>query len=172
MTPQGIADKLTERFGGKVLEVKADALNPWVRVEAPSVAEIARYLRDDPALAFDSLMCLSGLDWPKTGTQEVVYHLYSFPHRHRIVLKAQVPREAPRLPSVEAVWPAANWHEREAFDLLGIVFEGHSDLRRILLPEDWEGHPLRKDYTIPETYHGLRIMNLPGSTAGLAPEKK
>jgi len=77
--------------------------------------------------------------------------------RHAIGMKAFLPRETPSLPTVDDVWPAANFHEREAFDLFGIVFEGSKDLRRILLPEDWEGHPLRKDYKYPDFYHGIKV---------------
>jgi NADH-quinone oxidoreductase subunit C len=76
---------------------------------------------------------------------------------HKIVLKVDVPADHPRCRSVEAVWKTANWHEREAFDLYGIVFEGHPDLRRILLPDDWEGYPLRKDYQVPEYYNGMKV---------------
>lgn len=172
MKPQDISEKLREKFGAKILEVKDGVLDPWIRIDSGAIADIARFLRDEPVLAFGSLMCLSGVDWPAKGKLEVVYHIYSLTHRHRIVLKVEVPREIPRVPSVAGIWPTANWHEREAFDLLGIVFEGHDDLRRILLPEDWEGHPLRKDYKVQENYHGVRVMNPPGSVAGLPPEEK
>lgn len=159
MSPQEIHDRLKNRFGDKVIEFKADALNPWIRIAPGAVADAALFLRDDPSLAFTSLMSLTGIDWPAKGVCEVVYHLSSMTHHHRIVIKTEVLRDVPRLPSVERVWPTANWHEREAYDLVGIVFEGHSDLTRILLPEDWEGHPLRKDYKIQESYHGIRVMN-------------
>jgi NADH-quinone oxidoreductase subunit C len=87
----------------------------------------------------------------------VAYHLHSLKHRHAIGMKVFLPRETPSLPTVDAVWPAANFQEREVFDLFGIAFEGSKDLRRILLPEDWEGHPLRKDYKYPDFYHGIKI---------------
>ncbi len=86
---------------------------------------------------------------------EVVYHLFSYRHRHAVVVKAAASRDAPTLPTVSTVWRAAIWQEREIFDLLGVVFTGHPDLRRILLPEDWVGHPLRKDYVEPTEYHGI-----------------
>jgi NADH-quinone oxidoreductase subunit C len=87
----------------------------------------------------------------------VVYHLASVVHNHKIVLKAICTKENPHVQSVADVWGTANWHEREAFDLIGIVFDGHPDLRRILLPYDWEGHPLRKDYKVPEFYNGMKV---------------
>jgi NADH-quinone oxidoreductase subunit C len=85
----------------------------------------------------------------------VVYHVYSYEKKHRIVLKCFLDRADPVLPTVQEVWRAANWQERECFDLLGVLFDGHPDLRRLLLPDDWEGHPLRKDYTEPDHYHGI-----------------
>lgn len=88
---------------------------------------------------------------------EVVYHLYSIPFNKALAVKIIVPRDHPEVPSVAHIWRTANWHEREAFDLLGIHFAGHPDLRRILLPADWEGHPLRKDYQEQSTYRGISV---------------
>ncbi|MGH9334400.1 MAG: NADH-quinone oxidoreductase subunit C, partial [Vicinamibacteria bacterium] len=87
----------------------------------------------------------------------IVYHLTSLKHRHWIVLKVHLPREGARTPSLETIWPTANWHEREANDLFGVVFEGHSDPRRIFLPDDWPGHPLLKDWVWPEEWHGIPV---------------
>jgi len=87
----------------------------------------------------------------------LVYNLFSMKHRHKIALRVDLPRDNPRVPSVESVWRTADWHEREAYDLFGIHFEGHPDLRRILCPDDWEGYPLRKDYVVQEYYHGIRV---------------
>ena len=87
----------------------------------------------------------------------VVYHLYSYVHHHKLVVKVVVPKSNPVVKTVSDVWAAAEWHEREAYDLVGMTFEGHPDLRRILLPEDWEGHPLRKDYKVPEFYKGMKV---------------
>ena len=89
---------------------------------------------------------------------EVVYHLFSYKHRHGAVLKVKLPRENPSIETVESVWKSANWMEREIFDLLGVTFEGHSDMRRILMPEDWIGHPLRKDFVEPAEYHGISTV--------------
>jgi len=151
-----IFELLQGKFGDAVAELQSEAVRPpFVVVSAASLPEIARFLRDDPAMKFDSLMCLSGVDCKDRFA--VAYHLHSLAHRHYIGLKVFLPRESPSLPSVDDVWPAANFMERETFDLFGIVFEGSKDLRRILLPEDWEGHPLRKDYKYPESYHGVKL---------------
>jgi NADH-quinone oxidoreductase subunit C len=147
-----IYEKLAGEFPGKVTYV-----DPVLVVEAASIAEMGTWLRDAPELAFDTLHCLSGVDYPAEERIEVVYHLFSLKHRHWLVLKVDLPRANAKLPTVENVWKTANWHEREAFDLLGIVFEGHSDPRRILLPEDWPGHPLRKDWEWPDQWHGIPV---------------
>lgn len=112
-------------------------------------------LRDDPELRFDFLQNLTAVDWPKRQLIQVVYHLFSYAHRHEICVRVDLPRAAPHLPSVVSLWPTANWHEREQFDLLGVVFEGHPDLRRLLMPDDWVGHPMRKDFREPKTYRGM-----------------
>jgi NADH-quinone oxidoreductase subunit C len=154
--PKDIFDALKARFGDAVVEFQGEGFRPaFVVVSPKSVLDVARFLRDDPALAFDSLMCLSGVDYKDRFA--VAYHLHSLRAKHLIGIKVFVPKETPSLPSVDAVWPAANFMEREAFDLYGIVFEGSKDLRRILLPEDWPGHPLRKDYKYPDFYHGIKV---------------
>jgi NADH-quinone oxidoreductase subunit C len=86
---------------------------------------------------------------------ELVYHLFSYVHRHAICVKVDLPRATPRAPTVVPVWPTANWLEREQYDLLGVVFEGHPDLRRLLMPDDWVGHPMRKDFHEPKSYRGM-----------------
>jgi NADH-quinone oxidoreductase subunit C len=145
-----------------VVEAAHALLQPCLTLAPAALAQACAFLRDDPRLYFDYLSCLSGIDLgPQDGRMGVVYHLMSIPHGHRIVLKAFVPRdlaEGPSLPSVAGVWHSAEWHEREAYDLFGLRFAGHPDLRRILMPEDWEGHPLRKDYVNPATYHGIKTQ--------------
>lgn len=154
MTPQEIFDRLKEKFGNRVLDL-TENVDPFIRVSADAIAEIGLYLRDDEAMGFESLMCLSGVDYPEHLS--LVYHLFSTAHRHKITLKTDLGREDPSLPTVEGVWRVANWHERETYDMFGIVFEGHRDLRRILCPDDWEGWPLRKDYEVQEYYRGIRV---------------
>jgi len=111
--------------------------------------------RTDAALRFDCLSNLTGVDYPKESHIQVVYHLFSYALRHSFVLKVNASRDDPRVATVSSVWSTADWQEREAFDLLGVHFEGHPDLRRILMPEDWPGHPLRKDFVEPQEYHGI-----------------
>jgi NADH-quinone oxidoreductase subunit C len=112
------------------------------------LVETARFCKLDPRLDFKMLHCLSGVDYGDHLTS--VVHLFSLTHKHWLVLKAECPKDDPSIPSVANVWRTADWHEREAFDLLGILYEGHPNLKRILLSEDWEGHPLRKDYVMPD----------------------
>jgi NADH-quinone oxidoreductase subunit C len=160
-TAAEIVQILQEKFPGKVIRAEMNVIDPYLVVEADSIAAICLFLRDDSRLNFESLMCLSGVDYKglkgESERLEVVYHLFSMEHRHNIVLKVQLPRENPALPTVEEIWAIANWHEREAYDMFGIRFEGHSDLRRILCPDDWVGFPLRKDYEQPETYRDMPV---------------
>lgn len=118
---------------------------PTVFVEGEELLEVVSFLKEKPELSFDFLRCLSAVDC--LSHMEVVYHLFSYTHQHGLVLKVRLDREAPRVPSVTAIWKTADWHEREAYDLFGIIFVGHPNLRRILLVDDFEGFPMRKDYT-------------------------
>ncbi len=157
MTSQEILESLRARFGDAVLDAKPDAVpDPWVKIAPGKMKDVCLYLRDDAAMLFDVLMCLSGMDY-RGGKLGVVYHVDSTSKHHRIVLKTEVTIESPHVASVESVWRTANWHEREAFDMVGVVFDGHPDLRRILMPDDWQGFPLRKDYQVPEFYNGMKV---------------
>jgi NADH-quinone oxidoreductase subunit C len=145
-----IAEKIKELFPEEVLAVSEFRGQVAVTLRKNRLRDIARFLHDDPGLYFDYLIDLCGVDYlgKKEKRFEVVYQLYSIKHRRALRLKAEVSEEDPTIDSVTSVWIGANWHEREAFDLYGIRFNGHPDLRRILMPEDWEGHPLRKDYPL------------------------
>jgi NADH-quinone oxidoreductase subunit C len=136
--------------------VEEKSSDPIIIVAAEKIDEVCFHLRDDEEFQFDFLNCISSLDNPDK-TLSAVYNLFSFPKRHKVTLKVTVPREKPDVKSVCGVWLAANWHEREAYDIIGINFVGHPDLRRILLPYDWEGHPLRKDYEVQEFYQGMKV---------------
>jgi len=155
MDAADIHRRLRERLGNLVSAELKVASWSLCDVKPQSVAEVCRFLRDEPELAFDCLSNLSAVDRKGEDTIEVYYHLFSYKHRHRIALRAATPRPDPVLPTVSHIWPIANWLEREAFDLLGVRFAGHPDLRRLLMPEDWVGHPLRKDFVEPEEYHGI-----------------
>jgi NADH-quinone oxidoreductase subunit C len=164
--PDQVEQRLRERFPDV----------PFLRQEGPAVrdhtlfvpaerlVEVCTFLRDDPALAFAMLSWLGGVDLlPREPRFEVVYHLLSIAHNARVALKVQVHEASPRVPTVTGVWPTANWHERETFDFYGILFDGHPDLTRILLPDDWEGWPLRKDS--PLGYQEVAFThNTPGRT--------
>jgi NADH-quinone oxidoreductase subunit C len=145
---------LQSRFGDAIGALEGGR-EPAIRLAPAAIVAVCEHLKTDPGLGFDCLSNQSGVDYPKRNEIEVVYHLASYRLRHACVLKVGVPRDNPAMPTVSRVWSTAIWQEREIFDLLGIVFDGHPDLRRILLPEDWVGHPLRKDFVEPTEYHGI-----------------
>ena len=156
MTPQQIAQSLRDAFGDKITAAFPDDKHPRVHLDAAHWRDVAAFLRNDPALDFDWLANLSGVDYVADNQFCVVYDLYSFDHRHTFAVKVYTPRsDDARFPSVADLWPAADWHEREAYDMFGFTFDGHPDLRRILMADDWEGFPLRKDYVFPREYHGI-----------------
>ncbi len=144
-----VLQRLREQFGPALLEVKIWRNETTILLAPSDLPRVCRFLRDDPGLAFDLLLDVTGVDrlrLPESSPRfEVVYHVYSLQHRRRLRLKVRV-EDGQALPTVTGIWPTANWHEREVYDLFGVPFDGHPDLRRILMPEDWEGHPLRKDY--------------------------
>jgi NADH-quinone oxidoreductase subunit C len=174
MTSADIAALLEQKSPTGIKSKNLEAIDPFVVVEPNELLTVCRFLKEDSRLQFDLLNCISGVDYlepdpkkaPKAGFDphlEVVYHLSSFRHRHRFVLKLILPRwkdgkagEIPEVPSVTSLWHAADWHEREVYDLSGVWFTGHPNLTRILLADDWVGYPLRKDYEYPLEYHGIR----------------
>jgi NADH-quinone oxidoreductase subunit C len=159
-----IAQLLSDKFGSDViLERQTGNLQPALVIRPDMIVPICEELRDNKATWFDFLSCLTGIDHGLEDHKfSVVYHLASIPHQHQLVLKVVIEHDRnlevlPSFKSVSDVWKTAEWHEREAFDLVGIDFEGHPDQRRILLPDDWEGYPLRKDYQAAEEYKGIKI---------------
>ncbi len=156
MEPLTIYERVKARFGDRILEVADKKPDPFMVVDPAAIVEVCQSMRDDPELGFDCLSNESGVDYK--DRIEVVYHLFSYRHRHDAVLKVKLPRDNPSVATLEELWKSANWMEREIFDLLGVNFDGHSDLRRILMPEDWPGYPLRKDFVEPLEYHGISTV--------------
>jgi NADH-quinone oxidoreductase subunit C len=161
MEAQQIFARVEQQFPGKVHDFKGEVAEPWFKVDGAAIVEVCRFLRDDEALKFEVLSDLTALDWPKEEKIQVVYHLYSYSYKQQIVLKVDLPRDNPKLATLEGVWKVANWFEREVYDLFGVIFENHTDLRRIMLPEDWAGFPLRKDYVEQEEYDGISTQRAP-----------
>lgn len=144
----GAVEKLQERFGDEILETHDFRGDETVAVKPGRIAEILRFLRDEPGLELDFLTDLCGVHYPERAYRfEVVYHLYSFPHNRRLRVKARI-TQGNSIGTVTGVFGGANWLERETWDMVGIQFEGHPDLRRILMPDDFEGHPLRRDFPL------------------------
>jgi NADH-quinone oxidoreductase subunit C len=155
MLHEEICTQLQAQFGeavGALSETKGDR---FIVVKGQRIVDVCRFLKTTTGLEFDYCQDITAVDWPTRKIIEVVYHLYSLVHRHGLVLKAETDREKPTIATVEGVWKAATWLEREIYDLFGVNFEGHSDLRRILMPDDWVGFPLRKDYQEAGGYHGI-----------------
>ncbi len=149
MEPLEIVARVKDKFFSEVVTVSEFRDQVSVSVKRERLLDICRFLHDDPETHMDYLADLCGIDYPDRKFRfEVVYNLFSMKHRHRLLIKALIPEDDPTVESVVPVWNGANWHEREACDMYGIVFNGHPDLRRILMPEDWEGYPLRKDYPL------------------------
>jgi NADH-quinone oxidoreductase subunit C len=147
-----LREQVKRKFGDAVLSTHADFGDQTVLLRKESALEVMRWLRDDPSMLFNFMMDLTAVDYlgKKPGDQrfEVVYHLYSLKHNHRIRVKAPVEEDDPTIDSVVSIWKGADWFEREAWDLYGIIFKGHPNLKRILLYEEFVGHPLRKEYPI------------------------
>jgi NADH-quinone oxidoreductase subunit C len=163
-TPQEIAELLKSQCPGAVVAESLDGRHPSVTIAAEAWPKAARFLRDDSRTALNSLRLISALDLHPEPFIEVVYELIAMKPASgaavwqsggEFAVRIRAPRDGGSIPTVSDVWPTADWHEREAFDLLGVGFEGHPDLRRILCPDDWIGHPLRKDYVMPTEYNGI-----------------
>jgi NADH-quinone oxidoreductase subunit C len=138
--------RVLDRFGSAVLDASEYRGDLAFRLRPEALREVAAFLRDDPDLQYILLASVTGVDYlGREPRFEVVYHLRSFVNTHLVVLKVGADEEQPHVPSLVPLWPTANYQEREAFDMFGIIFDGHPDLQRILMPEDWDGYPQRKD---------------------------
>lgn len=144
-----IAEAVQKKFGTEILSVEVFRGETTIFINPESLESVCKFLRDDAATKFDLLAALTATDfWPDEPRFHLVYELISLKDNLILGLRVPVPGDSPTVSTLEKIYPNANWHEREVYDLFGITFEGHSDLRRILMPHDWEGHPLRKDYPL------------------------
>lgn len=167
MDSSAIHKLVHSEFGAAVGPLDKESHQNSIEVDPDRIDEVCGFLKTHDDLDFDGLLNLTGVDAPHRGKIQVVYELTSFSKGHDLVLKVDCDREAPKAKTVCRVWRAGNWLEREVYDLLGVDFDGHPDQRRILLPDDWVGHPLRKDYVEAPDYHGIStvresVLNLPG----------
>ncbi len=152
-----IYNLLKESFDSGIIDLKTDLpLEGYIVIDADKINAVSYFLRDEESLQFDNLSCLSSVDYDK-DTMAIVYHLYSYALDQKLKVKVFIPKSNPVVKTVSDIWATADWHEREAYDMMGVIFEGHPDLRRILCPDDWDGHPLRKDYKVQEFYQGMKV---------------
>ena len=158
MDAQAIFDALHEKFGESIYgftPAEDGVKDAFCMVKADDLPDVCQHLKSDPQLKFDFLQCLTAVDYPREEKLHSVYHVYSYPLRHSFVLKVELPREKPLCPSVYGVWKTADWHEREQYDLFGVQYTNHPELRRLLMPDDWVGYPMRKDFEEADDYRTM-----------------
>ena len=155
MTATEILEYLKVAFPDAGFALDETEPEPLIVVPREHLQKVAQFLRDDEKLHFECLMCLSAIEMD--DELHTVYNLYSMKHSHKVSLRCKVSKEDPVIPTVTFIWRTAEWHEREAYDLMGIIYDGHPDPRRILNPDDWEGHPLRKDYIPQDKWHDIPL---------------
>ncbi|MGD1957867.1 MAG: NADH-quinone oxidoreductase subunit C [Fulvivirga sp.] len=149
---------LKAQIDGLSIEQTENCTPKGITISSQHLKAVCELLHENEQFYFDMLSCITGIDnGVESGTMEVIYNLYSIPFERSLTIKVALDRKKPEVASVFDVWRTADWHEREVFDLFGIHFSGHPDLRRILLPADWNGHPLRKDYKHQDYYHGIKV---------------
>lgn len=153
-----IKEELQNHFPDMPIEEIENATPFTLKIAESDLKKVSHFLQTHDSCYFDLLSSITGVDnGVEQGTIDVIYHLYSIPFEYALALKVVLDRNCAEIASLSDIWKAAEWHERETYDLLGVVFLNHPDLRRILLPADWEGHPLRKDYKAQEIYHGVKV---------------
>ena len=141
-----------------ILSTDENASPKAIIIKAENLVEVMDFLQKDDQLYIDSLSCITGLDnGPEANAMEMIYNLYSIPFNHHLMVKVELSREKPVIDSLCGLWKTADWQEREVYDMYGIRFNNHPDLRRILMPADWDGFPLRKDYQEQEYYRGIKV---------------
>lgn len=158
MTFEGITEQIKSQNGEIIIEENHESSPKSITIHVKDMISCFQLLYANDQLFFDMLSCITGVDNGKeANTMEVIYNFYSIPFDHHLMVKVNLERGKPEIPSVAHIWKTANWLERETYDMFGINFTNHPDLRRILLPADWQGHPLLKDYEEQETYRGIRV---------------
>lgn len=155
MNSESVFQFLTTKVGDSVYDYTPGPIDPFFKVKAVKLLEVAKLLRDEETLKFDFLNNITAVDWIKLNRIDVVYHLWSYPLAHECIFKVELPRENPVIESLAGLWKSADWNEREQYDLFGVQFLHHPDLRRILMPDDWVGYPMRKDYKESDDYRGM-----------------
>jgi NADH-quinone oxidoreductase subunit C len=155
MTAEEIYSHVLEQIPAETLGELAEGAQPWVTVAPEALIELLTLLRDDPALDFHCLDCLTAIDLLDEGQIELVYHLYSYTHEHLFTVKSRCGRDDAEMPSVTGLWPAADWYEREEYDMFGVRFTGHPNMTRLFLPDDWVGYPMRLDWKEADTALGI-----------------
>jgi NADH-quinone oxidoreductase subunit C len=171
LTIEDIAARLAGALDDSRVQLEPNNPSPLLLIPVDRLHEAALLLASDEKLRFESLCCLTGVQ--RAGGFEVMISLFSSLHALTVNVKVKLDGTEPVVSSVTDVWPAANWHEREAWDMFGIKFENHPDHRRILCPDDWEGFPLRKDYQPPEFYHDIPVtVNVPGKAVAVTVVKQ
>ncbi|QSE98920.1 NADH-quinone oxidoreductase subunit C [Fulvivirga lutea] len=160
MSFEDIISLITGQLGDVIISEDENATPKAVEISAKELVNTMNFLFENDQLYFDMLSCITGLDnGPEDGSMEVIYNLYSIPFDHHLMVKVKLDRNAPKIDTVSHIWQTGDWLEREVFDMYGIEFTNHPDLRRILLPNDWIGHPLKKDYKEQDTYHGITVLH-------------
>lgn len=153
---QKVSEILAAKFPSSVITPE-EPHNDFIQIYSEHWKEIAQLIKTESELEFDSCQCITGVDFGIEQDLEVRYNFHSMKLKHKVEIRIAVARKKPSIPSVEQVWRVADWFEREVYDMYGIRFKGHRDLRRMLLPDDWKGWPLRKDYKTPNIYNGMKV---------------
>ena len=156
MNHSEIQSLIEEKFPNSLI-ANENLQDNQIEIDRQFWKDIATFLKNDPKLLFDQLECITVIDTGDDGPLQSRYNLHSMELRHKIEVIISLDRDNPSVESIEQIWRIGDWFERETYDMFGIVYEGHRDLRRILCPDDWEGWPLRKDYELQETYHGIMV---------------
>ena len=159
MTTEQIKNRLSDQFKSSVIK-NENLAEHQVEIKGEDWFDVAIFMKDDPKLSFDQLECITGIDTGEDGPLQTHYNLHSMEYRHKIEVVISHDRKDPKVASIEQLWRIGDWFERETYDMFGIKYTGHRDLRRILCPDDWEGWPLRKDYEAQESFHGIVVPKI------------